>query len=206
MIQQILKNKKGYTIIETMIAISLFIIIVMAGMGALLNANLLHQKSRDQRSILDNLSFIMEDISRNVRTGYNYRCYFNLTGTMDPSAISTPRSCATGGWGIAFESADGNPAVNGDQWAYSIGSLNGETGIFKTVDGAVSFIQLTPNEIDIDTAKSYFIVTGAEHVSAGDRKQPFVVIKLVGTITSKNITTPFTLQTSMSQRLIDVGN
>ena len=69
------KNNKqtGYTIIETMISVSLFLIIITIGMGALLNANLLHQKSRDMRSIMDNLSFIMEDMSRNLRTGYDYR-------------------------------------------------------------------------------------------------------------------------------------
>ena len=36
-----IKRESGYTIIETMIAVSLFIIIVVIGMGALLNANLL---------------------------------------------------------------------------------------------------------------------------------------------------------------------
>src|SRR3972149_4215789 len=66
--------KGGYTIIETMIAISLFLVIIMAGMGELLNANLLHQKSQNMRSIIDNLSFIMEDMSRNLRTGSKYYC------------------------------------------------------------------------------------------------------------------------------------
>ena len=73
--QQTNAGQGGYTIIETMIAITLFIIIVMAGMGALLNANLLHQKSQDMRSIVDNLSFVMEEMSRNLRTGFDYQCF-----------------------------------------------------------------------------------------------------------------------------------
>ena len=77
--RQILNLSKGYTIIETMISVSLFLVIVMAGMGALLNSNLLHQKSRDMRSIMDNLSFIMEDLSKNLRTGYNYHCVDDLS-------------------------------------------------------------------------------------------------------------------------------
>src|SRR3989339_2244393 len=80
--------KGGYTIIETMIAISLFLVIIMAGMGALLNANLLHQKSQNMRSIIDNLSFIMEDMSRNLRTGYDYHCG-------DFSNIESPQSCVS---------------------------------------------------------------------------------------------------------------
>ena len=37
----------------------------MVGMDSLLNANLVHRKSEDMRSIMDSLSFIMEDMSRN---------------------------------------------------------------------------------------------------------------------------------------------
>ena len=188
------KKKNGYTIIETMIAVSLFVIIVMAGMNALLNANLLHQKSQSMRSIIDNLSFIMEDMSRNLRTGYNYRCY-DTPGIINNVGI--PKSCASG-WALAFEPANGLPS-NNDQWVYYID--NGK--IFKSIDGAASFIQLTPDEVFIN--QSYgFSVLGAESPAAGDKQQPFVTIKLVGNITFKNVVTPFSLQTSVSQRLIDI--
>ena len=59
MLIKILEKEAGYTIIETMVAVSIFLIVIMYGMGALLNANLLHQKSQDLRSILDILSFII---------------------------------------------------------------------------------------------------------------------------------------------------
>src|SRR3989344_6919944 len=114
-----IKKQRGYTIIETMISVSLFLIIIMAGMGALLNANLLHQKSQNMRSIMDNLSFIMEDMSRNLRTGYNYHCF--VSGDVIPSTtspiVSTPKSCASV-WAIAFEYAFGSPGNHDDQWVY----------------------------------------------------------------------------------------
>jgi Tfp pilus assembly protein PilV len=64
MLKKYTKKESGYTIIETMIAVSLFLIVVTTGIGALLNANLLHQKSASMRSIMDNLSFAMEDMNR----------------------------------------------------------------------------------------------------------------------------------------------
>ena len=64
----------GFTLIETMIAVSIFTIIVTIGMSSVLNASLIHNKSQDMRSIIDSLSFTMEDMSRNLRTGYNYHC------------------------------------------------------------------------------------------------------------------------------------
>lgn len=194
------KKNKGYTIIETMIAVSLFLVVVMAGMGALLNANVLHQKSRDMRSIIDNLSFIMEDMSRNLRTGYSYHC---LTGNDTLANSAIPVSCASG-WGIAFESADGSSATNNDQWVYYID----DGKIWKSTDnGATDFIQLTPAEVSIDSVSS-FSVLGAEGV-ATNQQQPFVTIRLVGRITYKpgtpnSVVTPFSLQTSVSQRLVDI--
>lgn len=171
---QKINKTAGFTIIETMIAISLFLIIVTIGMGSLLNANLLHQKSQDMRSIMDNLSFIMEDMSRNLRTGYDYQ-----------SAI---------GGEISFKHINNGTE---EQWAYKIYD---DGSIRKSIDNGTE-VQLNPDEIKISEA-SGFTVTGTE---PGDSLQPFVTIKLIGTITSPkdNIVTPFSLQTSVSQRLID---
>lgn len=185
------KKNTGYTILETMIAISLFIIIIMAGMGALLNANLLNQKSQSMRSIMDNLSYIVEDMGRNLRTGYAYHCIAdgNLT-------LTTPLSCATGG-GISFKSSLGG------QWVYYIGTYLGKPGIFKSVDGGSTFVQMNPDEVVLDPV-SGFSVLGAE-APAADTQQPFVTIKLVGKIIlNPTTTTTFSLQTAVSQRVIDL--
>ncbi len=199
------KNKKaGYTIIETMIAVSIFIIIIMIGMEALLNANLLHNKSQNMRSIMDNLSFVMEDMSRNLRTGYNYHCLILGQDSLPTSTMSNPKSCLSGGWGIAFESASGATDNNDDQWIYYIN--NGK--IFKSTQGPsdlFNFIQLTPDEVVIDPVNSDFSVLGAEPPPSNNQ-QPFVTIRLVGKINFKGVETPFSLQTSVSQRAIDIGN
>jgi hypothetical protein len=138
--------------------------------------------------------------------------------------VATPKS-GQNCWGIAFESADGDdttldgdPVDNNDQWVYFIDG--GLKKIFKSTLGpyysggafiAGNFVVLTPddgqNKIVIDTNASHFEVLGAEPPiwpSSGNRQQPFIIIKLVGTITYKNVVTPFSLQTSVSQRLIDV--
>jgi len=215
--------ENGYTIIETMIAISLFIIVVVTGLGSFLNANVVHHKSEDMRSILDNLSYVMEDMSRNLRTGYVYHCIYGVSGsgtaaTSPSSFLSTPASCPSGGWGIAFETdvgdnttRDGDPIDYDDQWVYYIGvdtSIPGNrVGVWKAVAGpygASAFTKVTPDEVNIDAAASSITVIGAESYSSGNRQQPYVIIRLVGTITYKNVVTPFSLQTAVSERLIDV--
>ncbi len=203
--QKINKTKTGFTIIETMISVSLFIVIVMAGMGALLNANLLHNKSQNMRSIMDNLSFIMEDMSKNLRTGYNYKCYteWSQNNAQSP-ALNDPASCSSGGRAIVFEEAiDGKPAITSDQWVYKIYLSNDGVNNFnigKSIDGGSTWTQLNPDEIKLNGA-SGFTVFGAEK---GPPTQPFVTIRLIGNITFKGIDTPFSLQTSVSQRVLDV--
>ena len=214
-IKKFRRINQGYTIIETMIAISIFLVIVMVGMGALLNANFLHQKSQDMRSIMDSLSFVMEDMSKNLRTGYNYHCFKYgqsiPNNPRDNDTVSTPSSCPAGNsLAIAFEHQNGHLYIDPetkidydseDQWVYRIDS----GAIFKSEEGARSgsFVQLTPEEVDINISYSNFLVLGAEKGDS-DSQQPFVTIKLVGEIDSKGVKTPFSLQTSVSQRMIDI--
>jgi type II secretory pathway pseudopilin PulG len=207
--------RSGFTIIETMISVSLFIIITTVGMGSLLNAHLVYQKSQDMRGIIDNLNFVMEDMSRNIRTGYNYHCFSNTSNEpippSDSSILSTPQSCPSGGWAMAFEYAYGDNAdvaVDGDAIDYD------DQGVYYISDGKIfkstlgpyalsSFTQMTPDEVDVDGDLSAFIVEGAEPPD-GDLQQPFATIRLVGTITYHGVISPFSIQTTVSQRLLDI--
>lgn len=210
--KKINNKKRGFTIIETMISVALFLIVVTVSMSSLLNANAVHEKSRKMRSIMDSLNFAMEDMSRNLRTGYKYHCISSsIPGSETLPTFSTPLSGQTC-WGIAFESDIGTSSPS-DQVVYEIvqQTTNGVTTYFirKSVDGGTTWVQLTPDEIVINPISSFSIL-GAEaptipgNCSSSDCQQPFVTIKLVGTINYKNVITPFSLQTSVSQRLIDV--
>ncbi len=204
------KTNTGFTIIETMIAVSLFLVVTIAGMGALLNANLLHHKSQGQREIMDNLSFIMEDMSRNLRTGSNYHCIDD--GDFKTNTIKDAKSCFAGG-AIAFEWQDGSRLDTNDQWVYSIETRDGGQtyNIYKSTDswagGGANSVQLNPPQVIINPVSS-FSVLGAEAPDptdgSGNHQQPFITITLVGTIQHQNTVTPFSLQTSVSQRAIDI--
>ena len=199
--QQANASRGGFTIIETMISVSIFLIVVMIGIDSLLNASLIYQKSRDQRSVMDNLTFIIEDISKNIRTGSNFRCIsevFNIS-----QVNNTLQSCNNGGGAIVFENASGNPDIITDQWVYKIEATNGvDFNVWKSVNGAQSFIKLNPDEINF-TSSSGFYVSGAESSLSGNKQQPLIIIRLVGKIITKGKETPFALQTTVSQRVLD---
>jgi len=179
-------NNKGFTIIETMISIGIFLVIVTIGMEALLNTSFIHSKSENQRSVIDNISFIMEDMSRNIRTGYHYNCT-NSAGDTLPSL-----DCPLGD-GIFLEPSDTSIG------AKLIYYLDGQNNLLRRIDGEET--QLNSSDIKFLDGSSFSII-GAD---PSDDLQPFVTIRLVGNITSpKGDVTPFSLQTSVSQRLIDI--
>lgn len=182
-----------------MIAITLFLVIVIYGMQSLLNANLVHKKTQDMRSILDSLTFTLDDMSKNIRTGSNYHC---IEDDIDFNNLDQPKSCENGS-GISFTPADFSESST---WVYLI--FDGH--IYKTTQPSTSFditeyIQLTPEEVIIENA-SGFSVLGAESPIDGDNQQPLVIMRLIGTINRNNISTPFSIETAVSQRLIDVNS
>jgi hypothetical protein len=197
-------RSEGYTIIETMIAVSLFVVIVLVGTNALLNANLVHQKSQDGRTILDSLGFAMDELSRNLRTAYTYHCFVNADEILpEPlSALNYPKSCSQG-QGLSFETDSGDANDFNDQEIYYLS----EGGLWKLsgpYGGTVVPTRLTPEEVELDMDLSGFSIFGAEAPGGGDEQQPFVTIKLSGEIKFKNTATSFSLETSVSQRLIDI--
>ncbi|MBP9802924.1 MAG: prepilin-type N-terminal cleavage/methylation domain-containing protein [Candidatus Pacebacteria bacterium] len=204
-------NIGGYTIIEMMIAISIFLIVISIGMNGLLQSNLVLNKSRDMRNIMDNLSFVMEDMSRSIRTGYKYRCFDEgliwENSYIQDGSLEIPRSCALG-HAIAFEEATtGNVGEAKDQWIYRFGfdERTGGFTIYKSINGGLNFYPLTDSKIVFDQTSGISVLAAepqdADPVNDG---QPFVIIRLSGYIEFKGIKTPFNLQTSVSQTLIDI--
>ena len=192
------KNNKGFTLVETLVCVALFSVVMVAGIGALLNANRLSNKAKNMRSILDNLSFAMDDISKNIRTGYSYYCIPSIGGAplYTPSAgvPGSGQSC----FGISFINS-----YDGSKWAYR---LTAQGSMQRSTDGGATWVTLTPTEAVINSSSiPPFVILGAESPAEdGDMQQPFVNIRLVGTIPYQNINTSFSLQTSVSQMGIDI--
>ncbi|MCU0660370.1 MAG: prepilin-type N-terminal cleavage/methylation domain-containing protein [Candidatus Pacebacteria bacterium] len=184
----------GFTLIEVMIAVALFTVIMTVGIGAVLNSNSNHKKTQTQRQVIDNLSFIMEDMSRNLRLGSAYHCGDVSVG------IEDPLDCQFGQT-LAFESVTGVAGNASDQVVYGITS---DGAIIKSTDSGATAKNLTPPEVLIDPARSGFSVTGAAPYASGDRAQPRVIIRLSGKVVYRNIESEFNLQTVVTQRLIDL--
>ena len=185
------KISDGFTLIEMMIAMTIFSVVVVIGLETVLSALTQHAQAQNMRTVMDNLDFTMEDMSRNIRLGTNFRCIH----PGDPAVVGTPspQDCA-GSHEIVFT------GVNGSNITYIMTDPgSGPVEITKqTGSGAVQVFTLP--EVTINYYKSGFVVYGS---LIGDGLQPVVNIGLSGYVTYQNVNSTFSIQTTVASRPLD---
>jgi prepilin-type N-terminal cleavage/methylation domain-containing protein len=174
--------KRGFTLIEMMVSVSIFLVIMTVSMGALLGVYAANKKFEALKTVMDNLNLSVESMSREMRFGKNYHC--GLSGT-----LTLTQNCPSGDTAVAFLAEDGVTHI--------VYKLNG-TEIDKSTDGGNTYVPVTAPEIQIDSLAFY--VTGA---TFGDSFQPKVLIKIQGHSGTSTAATSFTIQTLVSQRALD---
>ena len=208
---------KGFTLIEVMVASGLFVVIMIVAIGVLLSVNKSHKTQDAVRTAIDSMSFVMEDMTRNLRLSTAIAC---PAGSAVPALSCYPDGFDSAGnvigsingkmagTSLEFEGLNGDTADTGDNIVYWIvpGSTATDGYILKSTTGYhasesdENYKRITPPEVQIDTVRSGFTVSGAEIL---DGMQPRVIIHLVGTITYQATVVPFNIQTTVSSRNID---
>ncbi len=177
-------GRQGFTLIEMMTSLTVFMVVMMISMGALLGIFDANKKAESAKTVMDNLNFAVETMTREIRFGRNYHC--GSTGS-----LSLPQNCSLGDSFISFLSSEGVQTVY---------RLNGSS-MEKSVDGGNTYVAVTAPEINISSLTFYVI--GANSYPA-DTLQPKALIKISGDAgTKSNTRTSFTLESMASQRLID---
>ena len=176
---------EGFTLIEMLTAVSLFLVIMTISMGAILNVFDINKKSESMKTVMDNLNFSLETMSREMRFGTNYNCIGII-------------NCPNGGTSVSFTPSDPSYLAN----TTIIYSFNG-TEIDKQINSpgiTGPIIAVTAPEINIENLKFY--VRGA---GPGSGYQPNVLIVIKGKAGLKsNTTSEFSVQTLVSQRQLNL--
>ena len=172
--------KKGFTLIELMVAISIFIIIMTISMNSILGVFDANRKSRTLKTVLNNLNLATESMAKEMRFGRNYHCG---SGT-----VTETQDCPVGDTLMSFLSSDGL------QITYR---LNGTT-IEKQIQYE-GYVPVTAPEIVIDDLAFYAL--GSD---ISDLLQPAVLIKVKSHVGTGKSRSDFVLQTLVSQRVLDI--
>lgn len=179
--------KKGFTLIEILVSVTLFLVVMTVSMGAVVSIINTNRKVGSSKAVLDNINSAMELMSRQMRFGTVYHCM--VAG--DSKSLTQSEDCPFGGGpGVSFLSQDG---------ARLVFRQNGSIIEFST-DGGASYTALTSPDVIIQSLT--FFVIGTDPPPA-DMLQPRVVIMLKGLAGTDTNTTSFALETQVSQRAID---
>ncbi len=151
-----IKNQNGFTLLEAMVSIAIFSIIMVIGVSALLSVNSANKKSKNLRTVMDNLNFAMEDIARNFKLGSSYHCYDdNIDAPIIQSGqggapndfFAIPQDCSTVGHTGSLVASVEPMSARPDQYAdLTSGIANAENQVVYMFDN-------TDNATDVCTLK-----------------------------------------------------
>ena len=197
--------EKGFTLIEMLVTVSLFAIIITIAVGGFTNAERTQRQVSSLISAQSNVSLALEQMSRDIRTGY-YFCHdpgeyansdvcddgdtSDLVGTTCTVVSSSPTSPTLLCPSINFYDASGNEI----KYSWAAGALT------ESVNSS------TPQSITGDTVYVKYLRFQLFGQTEGDHWPPRVTISL-GVAASSTDTAVmndvFNLETTVSARTID---
>ena len=175
-------NKKGFTLVEMLIAVTLFTIISFFSIGAVLSIFDASRKARSSKTVMDNFNFAVENMVRNVRFGNHYFCGVStdISSTNDCTAASASLSVTFEGVRVIYTKT--NDAIQ------------------KKV-GSGAYENITSPDTKVEDLKFYVYNSGSS-----DDKQPYVIAIIQGYVGDKpSSQTRFSIQTLISQRALDLN-
>lgn len=204
-----------------MVSVAIFSMVMVVALGALLSISASERKAETLKSVMTNLDFALDSMSRSIRTGINYDCVPSLPIPAVP--VPTDCSAGNGSYIIEFQAVEASlpTCMLGSTCvvAYCRGtggtcSASG-TGILRSINGA-AFVPITATEVQISNL--LFYIKGAPRAPA-DTFQPKVTITMSGYIplngagsqasclgqssTGSSQCSAFNVETSVTQRLYD---
>ncbi|NCO61882.1 prepilin-type N-terminal cleavage/methylation domain-containing protein [Candidatus Kaiserbacteria bacterium] len=199
MLSKFPQKNNGFTLVEMLVALSLFTIVVTIVAGSILVLISGNQQVVKEQSVMANMSFVMDSMTREIRTGKNYYCDSSFGSQPD---ANQNQDCVSGNKAISFvEAGNSITGSNNGRIAYYFDSTN--KTIMRKV-GNSSPQSIVSNDIYIKSAK--FFVTGTKSLSdnSPDVNQPTVTIVITATESSVSGEKPITLQTTITQRELDL--
>lgn len=177
----------GFTLIELMVATSLFVVIMLSALSSLFMLLDESKNSRALRLAMDNVNFAMESMTRSIRMGSNYYC-----GSVELSNLTETQDCPSGGSTVSFV-----PQSQGsDPVAYRI-KYKLENNTLKRYDSVnQDGISMISSDVKIESLNFFVKVPNINNMYI----QPSVYIIMRGTVKVKGVPTYFAVQTLASQR------
>lgn len=218
-------SQSGFTLIEMIVSLGVFSGVITIAIGALLMLVAANDQLQGEQSVMTNLSFALDSMTREIRTGTDYYCDSsaqdngnnnifnperNLDTVIESVSSGVTKDCQYGVsnsghtlQGVAFkEAGDSITETDGERILYYFDRSQGK--IFRRI-GSQPAESIVSSSIYIHEAE--FFVTGSTALSddTNENDQASITIFIEASPTS---TTPvaqrYRLQTTITQRTLDI--
>ena len=195
-------TKRGFTLIEIMVAVTIFSMVALVATGAVLTANRVNRRVQAIKLVTDNLHFVLENMAYNIKNYEIRRCLNQANGNIVVGSAGN-ENCGfgqdgNGGEGL-FLKNDANEYV-----VYAFRPTAGETyGSVRFAKGSGGSINLTTDLDDQITLESVEITGLRFYVDGNQTAQNEAAAPRVSVVISARVVDPrnpveFTLQTTIS--------
>lgn len=201
------KLQRGFTLVELLVSVFIFSVVMTISMGTLLVLIDANQKGQGIQAVMTNLSFALDSMTRNIRTGHDYYCESVWDLWADKNALPDygyTNDCTYDpddpGRIIAY--VDGR---TGNRVAFRYnpddGSIERKVDIYQngTRDDEGEWLRVTASELFVTD-----FVVAVEGSMQSETEQPTAQLFIEGYIVDEPNTDPdFQLQTTITQRTLD---
>lgn len=216
------RTQLGFTLVEMIVALAVFSVVITIAVGALLSLIASNEQLQNEQSVMTNLSFALDSMAREIRTGTNYFCdsrpnyladhsggidnMFDNTD-MDSEIGDNVRNCSVGRvsgqiQGVSFIEGGNSVTGSADRIVYFFDETKGK--IFRRISGQTAQ-SITSSGIYIEDMEFY--VTGSTPLSAtsGFTKDQASVTMYIKARDKEDSTGKFyEIQTTITQRALDI--
>lgn len=190
---------------ELLVALTLFTVVITMAVGTLLVLIDANTKAQNLQEAMTNLTFALDSMSREIRTGRGYYCSTNWNhGSVADDALD---DCEYTDPGRFFSFIEGGSSLTAGQssnriaYRYNSGNQSIERRIANN-----AWQRMTSEDVRITDMR--FIVSGSARWSANeDLYQPLVTLYIegeAGNVQLGDLDTNFAIQTTVSMRTIDL--
>lgn len=199
------QQKNGFSLLELIVAMGVFSVAAVVVVGSFISLLDAQRRAIANQVAMDNIRFALESMTKEIRTGINYRNLCAPLGYIPKNGVR-PFPCSS----IEFTNAKGQQVI------YRWRNVGGESVIDKAIDSTLSFScrdnladplhnacgvldgfnPITDSRVRIDDLNMYIIGN-----QTGDNMQPYALINIQATVNPgrPRSETTLALQTAVSQ-------
>ncbi|MEX0930750.1 MAG: type II secretion system protein, partial [Candidatus Paceibacterota bacterium] len=191
----------GFTLMELLVSLTLFTVVIVMAVGTLLVLIDANTKAQNMQEAMTNLTFALDSMTREIRTGSGYFCHQNNAWNINLTNDST-RDCINSTTGISF--VEGGSSLTKGSGGNRIGYRFAKNAIQRKV-GTRDWQPLTSDAVVIEEMRITVRNSETYFPSRSNILQPTVTIFIRGSAgTIENVDTSFSMQTTITRRIWDL--